>query len=610
MEDTVPSHVDQSSNADAHRKNWSAIGVKVIYPLFLAMIAGVTISGIFIDNYFLIDTSKLAISAPDSASEIPHENLIVRVMPRELEILEPEDLRGVKMSYTIEAGSIYANLFRRFDNHLVGLDFTVIAWHGVQLLGYTAVGLTGLALLLQLIFREEPTTLVFKVGSTVRESWKGALPLWLSFLAAAIGMIRVLSVTSFIQSVAARMAFYSVFMRMTATERLEFEAALDRPAPRTYLLETMRSIGTWLGEGGCKWSLSTYSVLIAATLNLMLVSVVFYRDTRIARIRLSLDSDRNPQLVAAMRREMQQLPRHCRIRSIGFSMLSFTLAVIASKVSGRYSWNIGRSLNRLRWTKGSDEFGGVNDIISSYTRHIWLHPPEIVDGAVVMWVPLALVIILGSINRLDAFSKLVEVISYGYWFRVPAIAMTIFPTPTTPVQLPICYGEWMMNYWSMLSTSEFCNDMIYSGHATLALTPSFIVVFVVIYGPFRDKWSAIVSLMTGVFTTLLVIVIGRFHYTADVLVSAAVCFFLALIHAPAWKLLFSYRRFQLNLGSLKGLEQCTGQLELVCSSVDVLTKSNKIDYELTNWTIIEQKKEIIRNSLEKLKSGDMHTKLA
>jgi hypothetical protein len=597
MEENVPFVPNDDSS------NLRRFSIKILYPVLLAIVAAITMTGIFVDSYFIIDTSKLSIKSPNGKTKLPHENLKVRVTPKELEILEPEDLRDMKIPYTVESDSIYSDFFQRFDNYLVGLDFTKLAWRGVEISGYVAVCLTLIALIMQLIFREEPTTLVFKVGSTFSDSWKGAVPLWLSMMAALIELIRIIPVTSFIQSVAARMAFYSIFIEMTHIERAEFETALDAPTPRTYLLETMRSVGEWIDKGdGFKWSIASFSVLIAAGLNLILILVVFYMDTRIVRVRLSLDSERNPQLVAAMRRELNQLPRHCRIRSIWYSTISFSLSVIASKLTGRFTWNTGRQLNRLRWTKETDQYGGINDLISSYTRHIWLHPAHVVDGAVLMWVPLTLIIIVGSINRLDAFSKLLEMVSQGYWLRAISIALTVFPTPTTPVQLPICYGEWMMNFWTMLSTSEFCNDMIYSGHATLVLTPCLILIFLLIYGPFRGKLIAIVLILILVYGALGVIVVGRFHYTADVLVAGSVCFFLALIHAPAWKIMFSYRRFQLNLGSTKGIDKCAGQMEVISSTLDVLIRSRKIDYDRTNWTMIDQKQEEIRRYLEILKT--------
>jgi hypothetical protein len=247
----------------------------------------------------------------------------------------------------------------------------------------------------------------------------------------------------------------------------------------------------------------------------------------------------------------------------------------------------------------------LDDLISSYTQSIWLNPAKVVDVAVLLWIPIALAVIIGSINRLDGSSKLIELLGYGYWLRLISISFTTLPTPTTPLQLPNCYRMDGMTFWEMLTEVEFCNDMVYSGHVTLAAIPCSILILMIIYAPFERKFASITGIVLLGLVSALFVVIGRFHYTTDVIVSIVVCACLVLIHAPAWKILFSYRRLQLRSGSVAGVGKCVGQLQATNTAIEVAVKSSKIDYDHTNWTTIEKKQNQIREQIDKLEISTM-----
>jgi hypothetical protein len=282
----------------------------------------------------------------------------------------------------------------------------------------------------------------------------------------------------------------------------------------------------------------------------------------------------------------------------------FGLSVIVSKFAGRFVFNEGHEINRRIFLtdRASTPESLVSDLIISNTEGFWFHPPTIVDGAVLMWVPLAVVLIIGAVNRKDCASKLIEQLAYGYWIRTFSIAATIFPASASVLQMPICYTDKVMSLWDMMKTSEFCNDLIYSGHATLALTPSFILMFMLVYGPYEHKKATILVLTLCMLMSCMTVIVGRFHYSADVFVSVIICFLMALIHAPAWKVIFHYRRFELKVGSVTGIERTVGQLEAVGEYLYAISKTRRIDNSLTDWKAMEVRNEKIRAYLDKLQS--------
>lgn len=142
--------------------------------------------------------------------------------------------------------------------------------------------------------------------------------------------------------------------------------------------------------------------------------------------------------------------------------------------------------------------------------------------------------------------------------------------------------------------------MIFSGHCLLAVVPAITLILLLVYGPFKNKTGTIVTVSIGMTISLSVILLGRFHYTADVLISLVVCFLLVLIHSPALKIFFSYRRFEVGQGTSAQMSKVAGELETASDAIETSVQIVKIDNEATCWTQIEQKKEIIRNLLQKL----------
>lgn len=604
-EESVPL-ISREDRADSslHRSELAHRLATYILPGVLFVVAVIEFVGPVISSYFTIETESLKLSDL-AGKDILLSSLKVAVNPDGLRFSMVDAVEAPDVPYSSSGNMVFGNPYKGFDEYLVGVEYIVYAWRVVHSFGYICGGVTTVALIIQLIFRADPTTMAFKAGTTIREAWKGATPIWLTILGVFFGIGRVFASSSFIQSVAAQVAMYAVYVKSaTHVEWQSFLDDLNDPLHPSYSLDVLRGMGKWMEKDGIKWGFATYFILIALVLKIIIVAGVFYLDTRVARLRLSLGSGGSPQLVTAMRQDMRRLPRHCQILPIWISISSLGTAITVTKVFGRIAFNRGRELSRLLWTS-SVELDGylLNDLISSHTNSIWLNPAKVVDVAVLLWIPIALTVIIGSINRLDGTSKLIELLGYGYWLRVVSIAFTSFPTPTTPLQLPTCYRTELMTFWEMVKEVEFCNDMIYSGHVTLAAIPCSILVLMIIYAPFERRWATISAIaIMGTFSALFV-VIGRFHYTTDVLISIVVCSCLVLIHAPAWKILFSYRRIQTRVGTTNGVAKSIGQLEAINGVVEVSVKSTKISFDNTNWTAIEQKQNIIRAHLQKLQDS-------
>lgn len=601
-----------SSYLDSIR-SWSVFSYgkthKVIYPAFILLSFVFTLSGPLVNKYFWIQGGELTIPSPPPATgEVKVPVYVGYVGARELDLQKDENGPVRVISYSAEGDSPLDGAdFAPFRDQIIGMRYTKVAFQTIDAFGYLVMIFTITAFGLQVYYKEFPTTLAFKVGATLRNNWKNAIPVWLIFIGACIGILRLLLVTSFVQSLATRVAIHCIKLTLPDADWLRFSASMDNFNTRGFQLDVLIGLGEWYHDAGATWSYSTYAIIFAIILNLGIFVTVFYFDTRTVRLKLNMESS-ELAAVQLLRNQLRTLPRHCQIQPLTLSIASFMMSIIVSKITGMMAYNDGKSVNRLPWDSPVPQIPGhpINDVIISQIDGYWFNPPSIVDGTVLGWIPMVLVIIIGSVARIDALSKVIELLAYGYWIRSAAIAVTTYPTSMAVLQSPYCYTTSKMGFFKALISGEFCNDMMYSGHATLVLTPAFVMILMLIYGPFQQKWLTISAIGICVLLSCSIVIVGRFHYTADVMVSGMICFLLAINHAPAWKVLFSYRKFELGVGS-PSIDKVAPYLEETSVKVVSITKGRRIDYSMTDWDTIERKQVVIRDFIQKLHHSPSHS---
>jgi hypothetical protein len=567
----------------------------------LIVSAGLNLAGMSLEAFFTIEVEPLELPHPTSSKSLKHANLKATVTTSGLLVVEPDRSGFMKYPFTAGERRLDDRFFERFNEYIVSMGYTSKAWIGVRWFVFmsTAMQLCGAAL--QLVFRTSPTTLSFKAGSTFNESWKNALPVWLTLFSCFFGLTGLILANSSVQSTATRLALHAIREKSDEITWQEFLNGLDGPQPRLYLMNTLKTLGHWfVKDGGCRWSVSTYLIMVPFILTLAAFIAVFYMDTRAVRQELHIDEDCGVSV--RVKSELKRLPRHCRVLPLWLSVSLFIFANVLTKLVGRYINNNGRWLNRLPWVAGKapPQDRIVADVVNDHTRYFWLQPSQIIDAAPMIWMPLVSVITIGSIHRTGLLSKMLEVMSYIFILRAISNSVTLLPSAMVLVQRPSCYEDDTMSWGRMWLTGNYCNDMIFSGHSSVAIVAACVLMFMLIYGPYRSKAITISLIMLFVVFSLSLVLLGRYHYSADIILAFVVCFLVALIHSPAWKIFFYFRRFELDIGSVDGLERVCGELESISMTVEVVSKSNKIDYEKSEWQIMDQKIEKIRQYLELL----------
>jgi hypothetical protein len=570
---------------------------KILYPLSLLVSLMFTLSGPFLNKYFVLKGGQLNIPIHNSENSLSFDVASAVLGSQELNLVA--DGVSEVIPYAPGQPPLDGPDFEVFVHQIIGMNYTEVAFQAIDALAYMLMGLTGIAFLIQVVYREFPTTLSFKAGSTFKQDWKRATPVWLIFICFGFSIIRLLLVTSFVQSLSTRVAIYSVKTGMDTVEWEKFISAIK--SDKQYELSVLLALAAWFESVGATWSYSAYSILSGILLNLCIFITIFYLDTRTIRFELQMETSQL-QAVQLLRNKLKLLPFHCRIIPLSMSISSFIASLVATKISGMMAFNSGLALNRLPWDSFSPSSTDhlIDDLVVSRADGYWFNPPSIVDGTVLGWIPMILVVLIGSITRIECLSKIIEVLAYGYWIRTISIYVTSFPTSMAVLQSPQCYDLQRMSIFKAMMSNEFCNDMMYSGHATMVFTPAFTMILMLIHGPFNQKMLTLGVILVCMAFSSSVVIIGRFHYTADVLVSCIICFTLCIIHSPAWKIMFTYRKFELGIGSRESIHKVIPVMEEVGVRIVSLTKGRRIDYQLTNWDDMDRKQENIKEFINKL----------
>jgi hypothetical protein len=437
-----------SDVADGNRRLGARFWLlRILYPFLLLCGCAFPIIELTADRYFSVDFSNLKnrdlMSVPKSQSSAVVTSSGLGV--------SDQSQKSLVLEYSGPTLKFDHPFFNQFADDVVSLDYILSAWTAARIVAFISLFFASSALVTYAIFQNDPTTMVFQSSATLASSWKSALPVWLALASGISGMIRLLLVTSLAEPIAFRYWFTVLRLEVPADVWTGIVASLNSVQPRTFLLDTFRAIGHWFLGGGCSWSISTFMLLGSLVVGQGVFVGAFFLDSRSAREKMGIDTD---EARLRIRRDLSRLSRPARVPHIIWSVSFFGIVMFVTKLAGRYVNNRGRWLNRLPWTSHTSlpENTLIDDLVSTKTMSFWFQPPGVIDGAVAVWVPILLSLIMASLDRLAFLSKMIEILSFGYLLRCFSIACTIVPSAMTLLQRPICYDEGQMTFMDSLKT--------------------------------------------------------------------------------------------------------------------------------------------------------------
>jgi hypothetical protein len=502
-------------------------------------------------------------------------------------------------------GFLSANL-----TSVLGFNFPITtieyaAWAGTYSVTCQVIGiaLTGLAIVLQLLFQTTPDSFILKPGISSRfslsrfEMIKQGLPGFCLMISSVVLSMGVVAASSFIHNMVYRLVVFSVIETASGGAQINawrMSMAKDIVDSKQERLRFMQFVGGYLNEPkSVSFGFSFYAVLMAIAINLSVLFILYYNDNRIARSKSLSNS-----IDSSLEIQWQTLPAHCKVRPLWISAIVLILGLGVTAVGGNVARRRGVKMNRHPYEVAGVPQSFIDDVVISHTNDYFFSTAGIVDGAVMIFMPLLVMIAISSLDRIRFASKCLELLGVIFFMRGIAVMATIMPTLFNVLQHPQCWNRPGSKLLDMLMEKEFCNDLMFSGHTVFAMLPAMIFAFSIIYGPYSYKPFIVGSVLLTASALTSLIVAGRLHYTSDVIVAIIITALLVVMNAPVWKLQFSFRKAQSGIGNVSAidkvpsfLEQCAERLNsytlAVREEVQVVANPSE-DKNPESWNKLEE----------------------
>jgi hypothetical protein len=472
-----------------------------------------------------------------------------------------------------------------------GLPITTIEYASwltipVYMLQGATMVLTGLAIVFQLWFNQSPDSFILRPGissrisMTKREMMRSGLPGFMLLVSACVSMVLMVLVSSFMHNMVFRLVAYSIFTSGASGDQLAaYRVAMKGTSVshKQEQLKMMQFIGRFLTDRKhVEFGISFYALMASIALNLSVLFVLYWNDNKAARTKVEAAAAATsvaPQAVPppVENSPWTQLPWHCRVRPLWASVLIFLFGMGVTALGGNVARRRGVKMNRHPFEVDGAPQTFIDDVVISHTKDYFFSTGGIVDAAVLVFTPIMVMLAIVSIDRLKFASKVLELYGVIFFMRGLSVMATIMPTLYNVLQHPQCWDAPGTTLSDMLAEKEFCNDCMFSGHTVFCFLPALIFVFSIVYGPYSYKPFLIFSVILTATALTSLIVIGRLHYTSDVVVAVVLTALLVIMNAPVWKLLFSFRKSQLGAGSVSAIDKVPGFLEMCLERINLYT---------------------------------------
>lgn len=481
-----------------------------------------------------------------------------------------------------------------FKLPITTIQYASSASRWIFILELVSVSFTALAIVLQLVFRAQPDSFILKPGIaakvslTKKEMLRSGLPGFCLLTSACISMMHAVISSSFVHNMVFRLVAYSIFNSDVGSGNIAgFRVAMkgSHVSAKQEQLKLMQYIGRFLTNAdNVSYGLSFFAVLASIGLNMTVLFVLYYMDNLSARAKTnaaaaSAVSQASPTEIA-QRNEAQwkALPWHCQVRPLWISSLVFVFGLMVTAVGGNVARRRGVKMNRHPFEVDGERQTFIYDVIISRTSEFFFSTAGIVDAAVMIFMPLLVMVAISSLDRKKFASKTLELFGVIFFMRGLSVMATIMPTLFNVLQHPQCWDKPGDKLSDMLAEKEFCNDLMFSGHTVFCFLPALIFVFSIVYGPYSYKPALILSVLIAASALTSLIIIGRLHYTADIIVAITLTSLLVVMNAPVWKLQFSFRKSQLGAGSVSAIDKVPGYLEMCVERLNLFASAVQDTY--------------------------------
>lgn len=649
-------------------KRFATLKVMLISCAFLSLVF--LLSSIFVDTYIQthadhpVKFEHLNVDVVLPASKIGAMRIAVTLSGEQEKGYKYSDLAKIQdkdASKSIDDKSLETFLSSDLVSSLgfrlpiTTIDYASAAGTFVVVLDAFSIIFTAMAIIFQMLFRAEPDSFILRPGISAKVSisrkdmLRSGLPGFCLLVSACCSMMHAVVISSFIHNMVFRIVAYSIFNSGVGGGSLAgFRVSMleQTVSSKQEQLKLMQFIGRYLTNGdNVSFGFSFYAILISIGLSMTVLFVLYYNDNTIARSKtnaaavpltqplavtasvIPVDPITQPTtavpvvapLVTNADTQWKLLPWHCRVRPLGVSIAIFFLGLGVTAVGGNVARARGVKMNRHPFEVDGAPRSFIDDVVISHTTDYFFSTAGIVDGAVMIFMPLLLMVAISSLDRVKFASKVLELLGVIFFMRGISVMATIMPTLFNVLQHPQCWDQPGSSLGDKLAEKEFCNDLMFSGHTVFCFLPALIFVFSIVYGPYSYKPVLISSVLLSAAALTSLIIVGRLHYTSDVVVAITLTALLVVMNAPVWKLQFSFRKSQLGVGSVSAIDKVPGYLELCIERLNLFTVTvqdslsgteEEEGKQVESWTKIEETYAKLGALIEQVKEDSIRSEKA
>lgn len=605
------------------------MSLKLLLLTFATLSLGFMLASIFVDSYIrthsgypvLFDRLNVEVVLPES--RIGATKMSVTLPPEEEKVYKYADLfneRGDYKEIAIDDRSIETFLSTNLER-VLGFRLPITSIKYVSGAGYLVLTLeslslcfTGLAIIFQLVFRENPDSFILRPNISTRMSMtrkdmlRSGLPGFCLLISASLSMMHAVVISSYTHNMMFRLVAFSILNSgagggTLASLRVSLKGL--SVSAKQEQLKLMQFIGRYLTNSeNVSFGFSFYAIIISIFLNLFVYFALYYNDNLTARIKTTASSITTDESSNGPAAQWKQLPWQCRVRPLWISIPILICGLAVTAVGGNYARRKGVKMNRHPFEVDGVNLTFIDDVIISHTNNYFFSTAGIVDGAVMMFMPILVMVAISSLDRLKFVSKILELLGIIFFLRGISVMATVMPTLFNVLQHPQCWDQPGDSISDILAEKEFCNDLMFSGHTVFCFLPALIFVFSIAHGPYSYKPLLISAVLISATALTSLIIVGRLHYTADVVVAIILTALLVIMNAPVWKLQFSFRKAQLGVGSVSAIEKVPGYLELCIERLNLYTATLH-DTALPSEEVASYKESWDKVNTTYLKLGDL-----
>jgi hypothetical protein len=296
--------------------------------------------------------------------------------------------------------------------------------------------------------------------------------------------------------------------------------------------------------------------------------------------------------------ELRTLSWYCRIWSWRVSLAWLVLSVFVSFWVANLTRTRGYELNLFYWKNGSkvsqktglSRTGTLLDVVQG-TANLFTIPALVLVSTCCIWLVLIPMVAFACKRSLIFLGKACQDMGTLLITRALVSWLTVAPTTLSMIEKPECFDQPLEDnsQWSwiyIIDPKQSCNDTMFSVFAIVVFVPAIIMLYYTSFARVvKSDFGSLVHglLVLGALLSSLLVVVGRYQYSADMHIGACVVAIYMLTQASAYHILFSQEEDShlkpselLTDRILPALEECIHRLEsynLACRDLDGLKSS-------------------------------------